>query len=64
MQILAARAWLAQAQGNAGEAAKFMAAAADLEDSSEKHVAMENRFYPTRELLGDLLMVQGQPGAR
>ena len=63
VQVLAARAWLAQAQGNAGEAAKFMAAAADLEDSSEKHVAMENRLYPMRELMGDLLMLQDEPGA-
>jgi tetratricopeptide (TPR) repeat protein len=63
VQILAARAWLAQGQGNADEALKLMAAAADLEDSTEKHVAMENRLYPMRELLGDLLMVQGQPGA-
>jgi tetratricopeptide (TPR) repeat protein len=38
-----------------------MRAAADLEDVSEKHVAMENRLYPTRELLGDMLMVQQQP---
>jgi hypothetical protein len=38
-----------------------MAAAADLEDSSEKHVAMENRLYPMRELFGDMLMIQGQP---
>ena len=37
-----------------------MRAAADLEDSSEKHVAMENRLYPMRELLGDLLIEQGQ----
>lgn len=37
-----------------------MRAAADLEDSSEKHVAMENRLYPMRELLADLLMEQGQ----
>ena len=63
VQILAARAWLAQGQGNAAEAAKLMAAAANLEDSSEKHVAMENRLYPMRELMGDLLMVQGLPGA-
>ncbi|HWH39784.1 MAG TPA: hypothetical protein VNU21_08090 [Usitatibacter sp.] len=63
VQILAARAWLSQGQGNADEALKLMAAAADLEDSTEKHVAMENRLYPMRELLGDLLMVQGQPGA-
>jgi tetratricopeptide (TPR) repeat protein len=38
-----------------------MRAAADLEDGSEKHVAMENRLYPIRELLGDLLMAQRQP---
>lgn len=63
VQIIAARAWLAQAQGNADEALKLMAAAADLEDSTEKHVAMENRLYPMRELLGDLLMIQGQSGA-
>jgi tetratricopeptide (TPR) repeat protein len=36
-----------------------MRAAADLEDSSEKHVAMENRLYPMRELLGDMLMANG-----
>jgi tetratricopeptide (TPR) repeat protein len=63
VQILAAKAWLEQARGNASEATRFMAAAADLEDSSEKHVAMENRLYPMRELLGDMLMLQGQPGA-
>ena len=40
-----------------------MRAAADLEDGSEKHVAMENRLYPMRELLGDMLMEQGQPGS-
>ena len=63
VQILAAQAWLAQGEGRPEEAFKFMSAAADLEDSSEKHVAMENRLYPMRELYGDLLMAQGQPGA-
>jgi tetratricopeptide (TPR) repeat protein len=62
IQVLAAQAWMAQAQGKPEEALKFMRAAADLEDSSEKHVAMENRLYPMRELLGDLLMEQGQAG--
>jgi hypothetical protein len=38
-----------------------MRAAADLEDSTEKHVSMENRLYPMRELLGDMLREQGQP---
>jgi tetratricopeptide (TPR) repeat protein len=62
IQILAAQAWIAQAQRKPEEALKFMRAAADLEDSSEKHVAMENRLYPMRELLGDLLVEQGQAG--
>jgi len=63
VQILAARAWNEQATGQAAQAFKLMAAAADLEDSTEKHVAMENRLYPMRELFGDLLMLQGEPGA-
>ena len=61
IQTLAAMAWIAQAKGQKDEAQKFMRAAADLEDSSEKHVAMENRLYPMRELLGDLLLAQQQP---
>jgi len=63
VQILGAQAWTAQAQGSKDEALKFMRAAADLEDGSEKHVAMENRLYPMRELLGDMLMLHGQPAA-
>ena len=62
IQILAANAWLAQAQGNKEQALKFMRAAADVEDASEKHVAMENRLYPMRELLGDMLIEHGRPG--
>ena len=58
--ILGAQAWVAQGQNNREEALKFMRAAADLEDGSEKHVAMENRLYPMRELLADMLMEQGQ----
>jgi len=63
IQILSAQAWLANAQGNKEEALKFMRAAADLEDSSEKHVAMENRLYPMREQLADMLREHGQPAA-
>jgi tetratricopeptide (TPR) repeat protein len=62
IQALAARAWIAQAQGKKDEALRLMRAASDREDSSEKHVAMENRLYPMRELLGDMLMEHGQPG--
>jgi tetratricopeptide (TPR) repeat protein len=61
IQMLAASAWIAQAKGQKEEALKFMRAAADLEDNSEKHIAMENRLYPMRELLGDLLLEQQQP---
>jgi tetratricopeptide (TPR) repeat protein len=63
IQVLAAQAWAEQAAGKREEALKLARAAADLEDASEKHVAMENRLYPMRELLGDLLMVHDQPGA-
>ena len=61
IQILAASAWIVQVKGQKDDAVKLIRAAADLEDGSEKHVAMENRLYPMRELLGDLLMEQHQP---
>jgi tetratricopeptide (TPR) repeat protein len=61
IQALGAQAWLTQAQGRRDEALKLMRRAADLEDASEKHVAMENRLYPMRELLADMLMEHGQP---
>jgi len=61
--ILAAQAWVAQAQGHRPEAHKLMRAAADLEDGSAKHALLENRLYPMRELLADLLREQGDPGA-
>jgi tetratricopeptide (TPR) repeat protein len=61
IQMLAASAWIAQAKGEKEAALKLMRAAANLEDDSEKHIAMENRLYPMRELLGDLLLDQQQP---
>lgn len=59
---LAASAWLTQARGQTTEAIRLMRQAADLEDASEKHIAMENRLYPMRELLADLLLDAGHPG--
>ena len=47
------------AEGKRDEALKLMRAAADSEDASVKHVAMENRLYPMRELLGELLLAAG-----
>jgi len=63
IQILGAQGWAAQSLGNKSDALKFMRAGADLEDASEKHVAMENRLYPMRELLADMLMAQGEAAA-
>jgi tetratricopeptide (TPR) repeat protein len=59
-QMLAVSAWIALAEGSKDQALKLMRAAADGEDASVKHVAMENRLYPMRELLGDLLLQMGQ----
>src|SRR5260370_25133440 len=61
IQMLAASAWIAHAKGQEDEALKFMRAAADVEDNSGKHIAMANRLYPMRGLLGDLLLGQQQP---
>jgi tetratricopeptide (TPR) repeat protein len=63
IQILGAQAWTAHGQGNKTDALRFMRPAADLEDASEKHVAMENRLYPMRELLADMLMIEGESAA-
>jgi tetratricopeptide (TPR) repeat protein len=60
-QILAVSAWIAYAEGAKDRALEMMRKSADGEDASVKHVAMENRLYPMRELLGDLLMEVGQP---
>ena len=45
IQMLAASAWIAHAKGQEDEALKFMRAAADVEDNSEKHVAMLAQHY-------------------
>ena len=57
----AASAWLDLAHGKKDQALQKMRSAADLEDSSEKSVAMENRLFPMRELLGYMLLETGQP---
>jgi tetratricopeptide (TPR) repeat protein len=65
IQILveSATGWLARAGGSDAEAIRHLRAGADLEDASEKHVAMENRILPVREQLGDLLLELGQADA-
>jgi predicted Zn-dependent protease len=61
IQELASEAWIALVEGRKGEAIAAMRQAADLEDRSGKHVAMENRLSPIRELLGELLMEAQEP---
>ena len=62
-QMLAISAWIALKEGATDQALRFMRAAADGEDGSLKHVAMENRLYPFRELLAESLLETGQPAA-
>ena len=61
-QALAATAWVTLAEGAKEKAIELMTRAADSEDGSIKHVAMENRLYPMRELLADLLLEAGRTG--
>jgi len=62
-QILAISAWIALKEDDRDKALKFMRASADGEDGSVKNVSMENRLYPFRELLGELLLEMGQSTA-
>lgn len=61
IQRQAAQAWVAFAEGDKSQAVKLMRLAADREDGSEKHVAMENRLWPMREVLGELLLELNEP---
>ena len=60
-QMLTVSAWIALKEGMPDQAVKFMRTAADNEDNSLKHIAMENRLFPLRELYGDLLLEAGRP---
>ncbi len=60
-QILAVSAWITLSEGAVDQAVTLMRQAADREDGSIKHVAMENRLYPMRELLAELLLQARRP---
>jgi hypothetical protein len=62
-QRRAAAAVLAQVEGRHDEAVRELRAAADLEDSMDKHPVTPGSVVPLRELLGDLLLESGQPEA-
>jgi tetratricopeptide (TPR) repeat protein len=61
IQHHAAAAWLAQAEGKSGEAERLLRAAAELEDSTDKHPVTPGAILPAREMLGDLLLELKQP---
>jgi hypothetical protein len=60
VQALALQAWIVHARGDRAEALKLMRAAADKEDLSEKSAISPGRLVPARELLGDMLLEDGQ----
>jgi hypothetical protein len=61
IQEQAVGAWVALAEGRNADGIAAMRQAADREDRSGKHVAMENRLSPMRELLGELLLEANEP---
>jgi hypothetical protein len=61
IQQRAAAAWAARAEGKNDEAVTLMRAAADLEDSTEKHPVTPAPVVPARELLGEMLLDLNQP---
>jgi tetratricopeptide (TPR) repeat protein len=61
VQRLAVAGWIALAKGQTDEALKFLRAAADNEDRSEKHIVTPGRIVPARELLGEMLLELKQP---
>jgi tetratricopeptide (TPR) repeat protein len=61
LQMQAALAWVAAAEGKKNEAIDILRRAADSEDRLGKHPASPGAFVPVREQLGTLLLEAGQP---
>jgi tetratricopeptide (TPR) repeat protein len=61
IQLNAAAAWLAHVEGKTNEAEMLMRAAAEMEDSTDKHPVTPGSILPAREMLGDLLLELKQP---
>ena len=55
------QAWIAHADGDTDRALTLMRAAADREDSVDKHPMTPSAVLPARELLGDLLLAANRP---
>ena len=61
IQRRVATAWFLRAERKNDEALKLMQAAADLEDSTDKHPVTPAPIQPARELLGEMLLELGDP---
>src|SRR6266478_2910201 len=61
LQMQAASAWVAAAEGKKNEAVDMLRRAADSEDILGKHPVSPGAFVPIREQLGALLLEMGQP---
>jgi len=61
LQMQAASAWVAAAEGRKDEAIDMLRKAADSEDRLGKHPVSPGAFVPVREQLGALLLEMGQP---
>ncbi len=61
IQRLAASGWLARAERRDAEGEALLRAAADLEDTTDKHPVTPGAVLPAREQLADLLAELGKP---
>jgi tetratricopeptide (TPR) repeat protein len=61
VELKGAEAWMLWAQGRRDQALEAMAAAAALEDTTEKSAVTPGPLAPAHELLGDMLMEAGRP---
>jgi tetratricopeptide (TPR) repeat protein len=61
LQMQAASAWVAAAEGKKNQAIDMLRRAADSEDILGKHPVSPGAFVPIREQLGTLLLETGQP---
>src|SRR5438132_8121815 len=61
LQMQAASAWVAAAEGKKNEASDMLRRAADSEDILGKHPVSPGAFVPIREQLGTLLLEVGKP---
>jgi tetratricopeptide (TPR) repeat protein len=57
LQVQAASAWLAHAEGRSNEAVEMLRVAADAEDVLGKHPVTPGALVPAREQLGELLLI-------